>query len=355
MKLRDRAPKVVTLDEADYWVVDGEMSNSFAGGAQAGVRFEDAAKLRSAARFSEVRDGAYQPHRHVTENRLDGIYGSVLYPTEGLLLFSVRDTVLLHEICRAYNDWIAEFCASDPESLKGIAMIVVDDIDWAQGEIRRVLELGMSGVMIPVAPAPDATYGDTVLDPVWDLLSQSGTPVSLHIATNRAGLAPRGRFQSVSAATLVNCDYWVRTTIADMILSGVMERFATLTVGTVEHELSWIPFFIDRLDYTYTQRAYRDGWHRFRGDMLPSDYFRRNVFASFQEDTKGVADCLALRIDRLMFGSDYPHTESTFPHSSKVFSEQTTGLVPAVCERLAWLNCAEVYNFSKSKLFRTSP
>jgi len=347
-KLRHRAPKVVAGDDADYWVVDGEMSNSFAGGVQAGLRFEDAANLRSAARFVEVRKGGFEPRAHLAENLLDHVYGSVLYPTEGLLLFGVNDTILLHEICRAYNDWMAEFCATAPESLKGVAMIIVDNVEWALREIRRVLDLGMSGVMIPVAPLPDASYGDRALDPVWDMLSQTGTPVSLHIATNRAGLAPMGQFKSVSAATMVNTDYWVRSTLADMILSGVMERFENLAVGTVEHELSWIPYFVDRLDYNYTQRAHRDGWHRFSSDMLPSDYFRKNVFASFQEDSKGVADCLALNIDNLMFGSDYPHTESTFPRSSKIVAEVTLGIGPIDVEKLTWKNCAEMYKFSDS-------
>lgn len=345
-KLRHRAPKVVSRSDADYWVVDGEVSNSFAGGVQTGTRFVDSSELRSAARFADVRAGGFQPHAHLSENQLDHVYGSVLYPTEGLLLFGVKDTILLHEICRAYNDWIAEFCSTSPECLKGIAMIIVDDVVWAIQEIRRVLDFGMSGVMIPVAPLPGASYSDRALDPVWDILSETRTPVSLHIATNRAGLAPAGQFKSVSAASMVNTDHWVRSTLADMILSGVMERFENLVVGTVEHELSWIPYFVDRLDYNYTQRAHRDGWHRFSSGMLPSDYFRRNVFASFQEDAKGVADCIALGIDKLMFGSDYPHTESTFPRSSKILGQVTVGLKLTDVEGLAWRNCAGTYKFS---------
>src|SRR5262245_7059029 len=105
---RDRGPQVVTEPDGDWWIIDGTRGNSFQGGAQVGKRFEHADQLRPAARFSEVRPGAYQPAEFLRENEDDGIWASVIYPTAGLQLFRVPDLALLSACFRAYNDWLAE-------------------------------------------------------------------------------------------------------------------------------------------------------------------------------------------------------------------------------------------------------
>ena len=93
----------------------------------------------------------------------------------------------------------------------------------------------------------------------------------------------------------------------------------------MEHELSWAPHFLERLDYTYTERrARRDWWYRFRNDAtLPSDFFHSNVFLSFQEDALGIRDLALLGVNTLMWGSDYPHTEATFPRSQRGFRQNS--------------------------------
>lgn len=141
-KLRDRAPHVVQEDDGDWWIVDGVRTNSFQGGAQAGKRFEHHDELRPAARFADVRPGAYIADEFIKDNESDGVYGSVVYPTEGLQLFSVPDSELLTAIFRAYNGWIADFCLAHPGRLKGIALINVDDIPEAIEELERARKRG---------------------------------------------------------------------------------------------------------------------------------------------------------------------------------------------------------------------
>jgi len=85
----------------------------------------------------------------------------------------------------------------------------------------------------------------------------------------------------------------------------------------VEHELSWIPHFLNRIDYTYTQASSKSATG-FKEAMLPSDYFHRNVFAGFQEDAMGIRDRSVIGADNLLWGSDYPHVESTFPRSRQI-------------------------------------
>ena len=133
--------------------------------------------------------------------------------------------------------------------------------------------------------------------------------------------------------------------LGHIILTGVFERYPRLRIGSAEHELSWAPHFIDRLDYTYTQRARRESWYRFKGDARPSDFFHRNVFLSFQEDGLGIRDRELIGLDALMWGSDYPHTESTFPQSRKILERILDGVPDGERRKITRDNAARLYDF----------
>src|SRR5438034_10795929 len=162
---RDRAPRVVEEDDADWWFVDGVRTNSFQGGAQTGKRFDRPEELQPAGHFADVRRGAYDPKEFLADNDLDGVWGSVLYPTEGLSLYQVPDGELLAAIFAAYNDWLAEFCRYAPARLKGIATIHVEDVAAAIAELTRARTLGLVGAMITVGPAETASYDRPEYEP----------------------------------------------------------------------------------------------------------------------------------------------------------------------------------------------
>ena len=124
-------------------------------------------ELRTGARFEQVRPGGYDPTEHLRDNATDGVVGAVLYPTEGLLLYTQADTALLSASCRAYNDFLAEFCASAPDRLKGVAMLNTDDIDDAVAEMHRARSLGLSGALIPTAAPSERLYDSPEYEPLW--------------------------------------------------------------------------------------------------------------------------------------------------------------------------------------------
>jgi len=131
--------------------------------------------------------------------------------------------------------------------------------------------------------------------------------------------------------------------LADMIYSGVFERYPKLMVGSVEQELSWVPHFLDRLDYNYTQRAVGDNSYRFKGDSIPSDFYHSNVFLGFQEDALGIRDRYIIGVDKLLWGSDYPHQESTFPRSREIIDEILADCTEEEKLKIAGGNSARVY------------
>src|SRR5438132_11721149 len=145
-KLRDRAPRVVREVDGDWWYCDNHRVIGMGAGAQTGMRFGQSDQLRRTTTFDHVRPGGYIPIGiHVFDV-------SIVYPTVGLLLYSVPDSALLTAIFRTYNDWLAEFCRACPDRLKGIAMLNVDDVPSAVKELERCAQMGLVGGLITVYP-----------------------------------------------------------------------------------------------------------------------------------------------------------------------------------------------------------
>ena len=348
-RFKERAPYIARIDDgSDWWFCDGAKMAFLSGGTQPGLRFEDPRKLTVDDVFENARPGGYIPEERIKDMDLDGIGLSVLYPTCALVLYTVPDTSLLNSLFRTYNDWLAEYCSANPRRLKGIALLNLDDIDWGVGELERCLRLGLVGAAIP-AYVPAKQYQSLDYEPLWSAAEDLGVPLSLHVASNRVRVPTEqlmGQLDSRDAHVFVNSDHWVRSSLAQMVLGGVFERHPELRVGSIEHSLSWVPYFLERLDYTYTQRAQLKHWHRYGEDMLPSDYFRRNTFLSFQEDALGVKLRDIIGVDNLQWGSDYPHQESTFPKSREILEEILADCTLVEKAKIAGGNGARVYHFN---------
>ena len=346
-KYRDRAPRMFHREEdhTDWWICDGvKGASSASGGAFAGTRFEDPDQLSFAASFENMRPGGYIPDEHIKDMDIDGIDVSIVYPTEGLQLYSVKDGELLNEVFSTYNDWVTEFCDTHPRRLKAIGMLNIDDVRVGVEELERCAKIGLVGAMITVYPPESRPYDSPEYEPLWAAAEDLQMPLSLHIATNRAGLdAGFGNNEETGPAWYTNVDYWVRMSLARMIFSGVFERHPSLQAGSIEMELGWVPHFLDRLDYNYTQRPKTGNWHTFKEDLMPSDYFHRNVFLGFQEDHLGIKDRHIIGVDNILWGSDYPHPESTFPYSRQVLEELLAECNEEEKAKIAGANADRVY------------
>ena len=347
-KFKDRAPHVERLEDGDWWFCDGLKMGAAGTGSQVGVRFEEPEKLIIQHRIEEARPGGYIPEEHVKDMDIDGIDVSVVYPTVGLVLYAVPDSDLLTSNCRSYNDWVGDFCSAVPKRLKGIAMLNVDDVPAGIKELERCVKKGFVGAMISVFPAEERSYDKPEYEPLWAAAQDLGMPLSLHISTNRPGVVAQFEdLDNETAAFMSNVDHWVRMSLANIIFSGVFERYPKLQVGSVEMELAWVPHFLDRIDYNYTQREQdRLRGYRFKGDALPSDFFHSNVFLGFQEDALGIRDRHIIGVDNLLWGGDYPHVETTFPRSRQIIEEILVDCTEEEKVKIVGGNAARVYNLN---------
>ena len=344
-RFRDRAPHVISQEDGDYWYCEGLRMLGAGASAEVGMRFDEPEKLSLVGlRAAERRPGGFIPEEAVKDMDIDGVDVSITYPTAGLLLFMVPDSELVTAMFAAYNNWLADFCSAAPKRLKGIGMLNVDDIPSSIKELERCANLGLVGALIAAYPLEGREYFHSEYDPLWAAAQDLGMPLSLHVVTNRPKKDQGNWMLDFTPSFVANYDHWVRMSLGDIIFSGVFERYPKLQMGTVEHELSWIPHFLDRLDYTYTQRPpYGEQWHRYKEDMLPSDYFHRNCFAGFQEDALGIKDRYIIGVDNLQWGSDYPHLESTFPRSRQILEEVLADCTEEEKVKIAAGNAARVY------------
>ena len=335
---RERAPKVIRFEDGDWVVCDG--IKLLTPKTPAGLRFEGQEKLSFSGVYEDVRPGGYIPEEHVKDLDIDGIEADVIYPTTGLILYQVPDSELLTAVFRVYNDWIAEFCNAYPRRLKGIAMLNTDEVGSTVKELERCAGMGLAGAMVSVYPGDGKSYALPEYDPLWAAALDLRMPLSLHVATNRPGTrGPAGARPNAGT----NRDHWVRESLSDIIFAGVFERYPELRVGSVEHELSWVPYFLSGMDYDYTQRPYKEEWVRFKNDMLPSDFYYCNIFVSFQEDGVGIRLRDVIGMDNIMWGNDYPHRESTFPRSQQILQEILADCTEEEKAKIVGGNAARVY------------
>jgi len=234
--------------------------------------------------------------------------------------------------------------------LKGIAMISLDDVEDAIKELERAARLGLCGAMITEYPAEDRRYDQSEYERFWAAAAALDLPLSLHTATRRQGkIRGAGPGTLRDASSRATKAFYPALSMCDLIFSGVFERHPRLTLAIVEFELSWAPNVLTSMDYTYRER-HGEAIYRFKNGMLPSDFFHRNVVLSFQEDAIGIRLRDVIGVDNMMWGSDYPHSESTFPQSQKILAEILEGVPDDEQAQIAGGNTARVYKFDVARL-----
>ena len=350
-EFRERAPHIRRVDDMDHIYVEGDQYLAGIGLILgAGVRFDAPEKITGQGRMDEVPSGGYEPEEHIRDMALDGVSGEVLYPSQGLFLFKVKDPSLLSAIFRAYNDWLTDFCSIDRDRLKAIAMINVDDVEDGVHELERAARMGMVGAMITEFPSEDRRYCSPEYEPLWAAAEDLRMPLSFHTATRREGKA-RGSGPSTiqDASDRSNKVFWPSRSLCDMIFSGVFDRHPNLKVAIVEFELAWAAHLLGTMDYTYIERQ-KEASYRFKGDVLPSDVFHENVYLSFQEDRLGIRLRDIIGVDTMMWGSDYPHSESTFPRSLEIIDEILEGVSAQDRAKIVGTNAAGLYGFDLERI-----
>ena len=251
---------------------------------------------------------------------VEGIDASILYPTNGLFIGEVRDRDFAIAVSRAYNDWLHNYCQTDPSRLKGVAMVPLQDVDAACREINRaVTDLGMLGAMVPTYfRYTSRSLGDPYFDPFYAECERLGVPVAFHATGAERGEC---RFDTFLGLHLFSHVPEQMIAITQVVLAGVLEKFPKLVVGFMEAGCGWLPFWMEHMDEEYEKRKHEAPLLQ----MDPSEYIKNGrVYIGCEPEEKLMPIAAEWIGDtQLLYASDYPHWDSDWPHTVKTVRDCT--------------------------------
>ncbi|MEL6985743.1 MAG: amidohydrolase family protein, partial [Actinomycetota bacterium] len=273
------------------------------------------------------QQGGRDPETRLRDLALDGVDAEILFPNKGLTMWATPDAQFSHAMCRAYNDWAWEDYGPYNERLAPMAAIAPAAIDESIAEIQRVAGLGFKGLSLPTKPVfgppnvDDLNYNLKEFEPLWDCITDVGLPVTFHVSTGRDPRTARSQGGAVINYVVHSLTPSVEP-IVNLCASGVAERHPDLRFGTIEANIGWVPFALQSMDEAYLKHHM---WVRPKLELLPSEYFRRQGFASFGDDRAGVLLAREFDlIDNFLWANDFPHHEGSWPYSAQTI-ERTMG------------------------------
>jgi uncharacterized protein len=333
-RLRERGPRVVESGGGAWWSCDGDVIGMY--GLQGEMR-----NYSAISRAGIDDDGlrASNPTLRLADMERDGVYASVIYGPN-LFGLPIADRELKAACLAAYNDWAESFNSAAPGRLSVLPVLPTHSPEVATAELLRVAKAGHRGVII--SPF-EFRCSDPDWAPFWDAAQEVGLPVSFHIGqgTSQVRVAPGSwELAAFSAVGPMQLD----EPLAMMIYSGVLAERPKLRLVLAESGIGWLPYFVRRLDAAGEKHVPRATDYKLR--EKPSDVFRRQVWATFEEEPLGPELLPLLGPDNFMWASDYPHPDSTFPHSRQAIEEAFRGLDAAFTEQVTATNCKRLYGFA---------
>lgn len=344
--LADRAPQVGDSAAGPAWMCEGRNWGVW------GTTLSAITGKKWAVEAAEgYREGDLRPTNaplRLSDMDYDGIQTSVMFgPVTPL---GIDDAELRVACYRAYNDWLVEFCSEDSRRLMGVGFLPMENPAEATAELRRLaktsirqVNLLFTGTSIPMHEAPWA--------PLWDAAEETGMILSCHFSTaiTKLGQASQASAEPRAVNTLSLVKGWTQfiDPIVGLLANGVLERRPGVKLVLAETGVGWLPFVIDRMDQRFDQvmenKAFWDGHGGVPLKRHPGETFKRQVWLSFADDRPALSLLSFFGEDNIMWASDYPHPDSTFPHSRRIIDKQTAGMLPQLKHKFTFDNASKLY------------
>ncbi len=348
-KYRDIAPHVVHMEDgSDQWSFCGINIPNVGLNAVAGRPKEEYG--REPTSFDELRPGCFDVHERIKDMSAGGVLASLNFPSmvafAGRLFAQLEDKDAALSLLRAYNDWhIEDWCGSYPGRFIPLSITPLWDPHLAAIEIHRVAAKGCHAVSFVENPVPlgfPSLHSDH-WDPFWHACADDAVTVCMHIGSSSKlpSTAPDAPIDVAITLTPLNSLH----TAADIIHSPIFRKFPDLKVSLSEGGIGWVPYFLERLDHSYrTHHAWTGADF---GDRLPSEVFLDHVLLCYITDGVGVRLARDLGIGNITVEVDYPHSDSSWPHSPEALWKDFEGsdLTDDEIHRVTHRNAMEWFHF----------
>tara|TARA_Y100001934_G_scaffold166216_1_gene197645 strand:- start:24 stop:1202 length:1179 start_codon:yes stop_codon:yes gene_type:complete len=299
--------------------------------------------------YDDIAPGCYDPIARLTDMDINHVEASLCFPNYPRFcgqLFSEADDLELGLLCvQAYNDWmIDEWCGSSGGRLIPLCIVPLWDAELAAKEIYRVAEKGCRAVAWSELPAwlgRPGLHGD-FWDPFLKACEETQTVICMHIGSGTKTVQTSPEAPTVVTANLIVCNS--AASMIDWIFSGKFEQFPNLKLLYAESQIGWIPYFIERADDTWRTHQWAQGEKRI--PKPPSHYYKKHVYSCFFKDTVGIDLLDRIGEDNVLFETDYPHQDGTFPNTLAIAEELFGHLEQETIDKIARDNAIKLFGLS---------
>lgn len=322
-KWKDRVPHIEQRDGRDLWMIGDQMIGTPGAYSMAG---HDDSPPNFPSGYSQIPASMVEPEARLRFMDRERIYANVLYPNVGGFgaagFLKLGEPELMLACVRAYNDFLFDWASADPGRLVPVMSTPFWDVGAAVREIERCAAKGFRAVLMCNQPQD---FGMPFLrnahwDPVWAAAQDAEMSISFHIGggdlsdllDDSANIGFKANFTRASALVFIDNG----RCLADVILGGICHRFPRLKMVSVESGVGWIPFILEALDWQWKNTGVTREHPEW--DLLPSEYFRRQIYASFWFEEQGIAHAIELFPDNILYETDYPHPTCMAPGPASV-------------------------------------
>ena len=282
--------------------------------------------------------GGFDLDGRLKDMELDGVVAEVIYPTFGLFIDMVPAPDLQMACAQVYNDWLAESFLARPDVFIPAAVVPVRDVASAAAELERVARLGFKAAMIPTTAPQGLPYNRPDYDPLWKIASDAIMPLSLHTGTGalpQQERGPGGAVINYAKVGLLSAE-----TLCYFAASGVLERFPGLHLVFVETGAGWFAYCCERMDEAFEEH---EQWVNPKLARPPSASVKEQCHVTLGADRAPLLTREITGVGPLMWASDYPHPEGTFPESQQIVERIFAGVPESEMTAIVSGNAAALY------------
>ena len=368
----DRAPRVVEDPDGlgkGLWIVADGMkpmrSGYFALGYVVEKHKEGRSIFDNAAHYKDVvatfleefryedYPQGWSPAAYVKAMDEDNVEAALVLSSWTRINYLQTDAKFQRSIFRAYNEWILDFASHAPKRLFPAPLISILDIDHAVADMREYVTRGCRTVHFPTTIEGDSYYAER-FERLWATANDLDIPITVHSGSSQGKLHntfgdtkrdydPRAyiinKAHSPSSGSAAAWEF-----ISNLMFSGVFDRYPSLKVACLEFEAGEAASVFSAIDYRYTREATTDP-EKSVNKRYPSEYLSENVFFSFEDDPVAFRAAEIYGADNYMWGSDFPHHTSTYPHSTGLIESLSEGIDPAVRRKMIRDNANQLFKF----------
>jgi len=350
------APKLMTtLEGTNYWEYQGRKIPSVGLNAVVGRPPEEYGMEPTS--LSQLRDGCYDVHARVKDMDVNGIAASLNFPSfpglDGGLFYSAVDKNLGLKHIRAYNDWhIDEWCGAHPGRFIPCALLPLWDMDAAVAEVKRLAGKGCHAVSVndnPAARGLPSIHTD-YWEPLWKAVSDHGTTICLHIGAGHP--PPHASMNTPIEAWITTMPMSISIGAADWMNLAALHRYPSMRIALSEGGIGWIPYFMERADFSHQQHHAWTHSNKYMGDMKPSDVFKRHFLNCFIDDKFGMHNVEWVGEDNIAYECDYPHSDTLWPKAPEALWDSLKHLSETQINKITHLNAMRDFQFDPFKHFK---